>query len=273
MPSGPRARLAVAVGLVGVLGLAAGWLLHAGLTGSGPAAADPTVLADFLDVRTPDLTTAAVVVTTVGSTAAMAGLAAAACVLLWLRGHRRDVLFLAAATIGASALFRLLKALFDRARPPAATRLVTETNESLPSGHATMSLVVVGALVVVGWHAWGVRTRVAVLTGATLWVLAVGATRLYLGVHWFSDVLAGWLVGATWLTVCVLVRRTWPARATSRAGPAGGGPAGRTPARSVDGGPADLLRRDAVDLRADAPDADGEHPDRADDVDDRGTGR
>ena len=84
-----------------------------------------------------------------------------------------------------------------------ADRLVTETNESLPSGHATMSMVVVGTIVVLAWAGRSALARAAMVVVAAAWVGAVGATRVYLGVHWISDVLAGWAVGAAWLAVCV----------------------------------------------------------------------
>ncbi|GAY12078.1 phosphatase PAP2 family protein [Pseudonocardia sp. N23] len=210
----PSPRLPVLLGVVVVVALAvaAGWLLHFGATGTGTADADAALLTDAVAVRGPRLTTAAVTVTTIGSTAAMAILAVSMCVVSWLRGRRADALFVAAAALGGSALFRLLKSLFDRPRPPVATRLVNETNESLPSGHATMSVVIVGALVVLVWPACGAAARVVLVAAATLWVAAVGATRIYLGVHWFSDVLAGWFVGATWLAVCVVARRSWGSR-------------------------------------------------------------
>ncbi|ODU00697.1 MAG: hypothetical protein ABS81_22750 [Pseudonocardia sp. SCN 72-86] len=231
MRSSPT-RLPLVLGIVVavLLAVVAGWLLHFGATGTGPADADATLLTDVLAVRGPGLTAAAVTVTTIGSTAAMAILAAAMCVVSWLRGRRADALFVAAAAIGGSAVFRLLKSLFDRSRPPAATRLVDETNESLPSGHATMSVVVVGALVVLLWPARGTPARAALVAAAALWVVAVGATRIYLGVHWFSDVLAGWFVGATWLAVCVLARRSW--------GSLPGEPAPQDPG-PVDAGPLD----------------------------------
>ncbi len=152
------------------------------------------------------------VVTTLGSTVAMAVLAVAVGAWCWWRGRRADAVLAVGAMAGASLVFRLLKVLLDRARPPVADRLVTETNESLPSGHATMSMVVVGTIVVLAWAGRSALARAAMVVAAAAWVGAVGATRVYLGVHWVSDVLAGWAVGAAWLAVCVTVWTRWRAR-------------------------------------------------------------
>ncbi|MHA6793450.1 phosphatase PAP2 family protein [Pseudonocardia bannensis] len=210
--SGVRAVVAAGLAATVVLAAAAGFLLYAGATGTGPGTADVPVLTEFLEVRSVDATTLAVTVTTIGSTAAMAVLSVLVGGWLWVRGRRLDAVFLVVAMAGASVVFRLLKLAFDRPRPPAVDRLVNETNESLPSGHATMSIVVIGALVALAWGRRRIATRVGLLVAATLWVGTVGATRLYLGVHWFSDVLAGWLVGAAWLAVCVTVWAWWRRR-------------------------------------------------------------
>jgi undecaprenyl-diphosphatase len=142
----------------------------------------------------------------------MAVLAAVAGAVLWARGRPGDAAFLVLTTAAASLVFRSLKIVLDRPRPPVATRVVVETNESLPSGHATMSLVVIGALVVLAWAGRSVQTRVLLVLAAAAWVGLVGTTRIYLGVHWLSDVVAGWAVGAAWLTVCALVWTWWRSR-------------------------------------------------------------
>jgi undecaprenyl-diphosphatase len=120
----------------------------------------------------------------------------------WTRGRRADAVFVVGAMAGGVLLFRGIKILLDRPRPPAAAQVVSETNESLPSGHATMAVVVIGSLVVLAWAGRHRLGRALLLAGAVLWVGAVGATRIYLGVHWFSDVVAGWLVGGAWLALC-----------------------------------------------------------------------
>ncbi|SDH12523.1 phosphatase PAP2 family protein [Pseudonocardia oroxyli] len=194
--------------VAGVLVVLAALLTWAAFTGVGPAARDTAALSVAVDDRTPLLTSAAVVFTNIGSTAAMALLALVVGVLLWVRGHRLDGLWLVATMVTAGAVFTLVKRLLDRPRPPESVRLVEVGNTSLPSGHATMSAAVVGALVVLAWpHLHGLWTWL-VPGAAVLWIGGIGATRIYLGVHWFSDVVAGWATGLAWLAVCtgVLLR-------------------------------------------------------------------
>jgi membrane-associated phospholipid phosphatase len=209
-PPVPRPRSGVAAAVV--LGLLAAAALWAALTGVGPARLDGAVLAEAVEDRTRWLTEAAIVLTNAGSTVSMAVLAVLVAIACWWRGRRADAVLAVGAMAGASLVFRLLKIIFDRQRPPVVDRLVPETNESLPSGHATMSIVVIGTIVVLAWAGRGVAGRVALVVAAALWVGAVGATRVYLGVHWVSDVLAGWLVGASWLALCVAVWAWWTRR-------------------------------------------------------------
>ena len=116
-----------------------------------------------------------------------------------------DAVYVVGTMAGASLLFTGIKRLLDRPRPPELDRLVAAGNESLPSGHATMAVAVLGSLVVLAWHRRGAAARAAMVLGVAGWAGAVGLTRIYLGVHWFSDVLAGWLVGGAWLALCTAV--------------------------------------------------------------------
>jgi membrane-associated phospholipid phosphatase len=191
--------------VVVVLAGIAGWLIYSAFTGTGPGADDGPVLAEAVAARSPRLTGLAVAITTLGSTAAMAVLAVVVGLVLWVRGRRADAVFLIGTMASASALFTLIKRFLDRPRPPVAAQLVSAGNESLPSGHATMSMAVVGALVVLAWPTLTAGLRLAAVVVAGSWIAAVGFTRIYLGVHWFSDVLAGWALGAAWLAVCTTV--------------------------------------------------------------------
>ncbi|HKE99773.1 MAG TPA: phosphatase PAP2 family protein [Actinomycetes bacterium] len=97
-------------------------------------------------------------------------------------------------------LARLVKALAERPRPPLAAMAAHADGLAFPSGHATQAMAVFGMLtVLVALGRWPWRGKVAFGAGALLIVLVVGFSRLYLGVHWLTDVLAGWALGACWL--------------------------------------------------------------------------
>jgi membrane-associated phospholipid phosphatase len=145
-------------------------------------------------------------VTTLGSAWVLVPLAVGAAIFLVSRGSPRHAGLVVLAIVGAEALTLSLKAVIERQRPLFASPLVSESSPSFPSGHATVSLAVYGALAYVALRHLGnsVAGRVAV-GGAVVLVLSIGFSRLYLGVHFLSDVLAGFSVGLAWLVMCVLV--------------------------------------------------------------------
>lgn len=129
--------------------------------------------------------------------------------------------FLVAAVAGGALMGRLLKAIFDRPRPDIVTHLVEVNSASFPSGHAMNSAVVFLTLgVLLSRIHSGRRVRAYVLTVAILLTLTIGFSRVYLGVHWPSDVIAGWMVGAVWATLCWMLARQLQRRRTIE--PSGG---------------------------------------------------
>ena len=110
-----------------------------------------------------------------------------------------------AAILGGGLLDLALKAAIHRPRPPDAELFLVGTSWSFPSGHALGSLVGYGMLsyVLVVWWVHTRRAQAAIVAGAALIVLLVGMSRLYLGVHYFSDVMAGWAAGTLWLAACI----------------------------------------------------------------------
>lgn len=118
-----------------------------------------------------------------------------------LAGSWRPLALMAVTMIGSVLLATAVKDLVGRARPPVATALAPASGFAFPSGHTTNTTAVIGACAVLLWAYR--RTRVwTTLTAVTLIVL-VGFSRLYLGVHWLTDVLAGYALGLGWLAVVV----------------------------------------------------------------------
>jgi membrane-associated phospholipid phosphatase len=163
------------------------------------------VLDDYLHAHaTPDLTTFFLIVTALGSieVIVLLGVVVAA-FLTW----RRRWLFLGswlAAVAGSAVLNQLLKGLFERPRPHFEHPLLVETSYSFPSGHAMESFVVYGMLAyfaVLALRTW--ESRVGVVLGAALLVVLIGFSRMYLGVHYFSDVIAGYAAGGVWLSALI----------------------------------------------------------------------
>lgn len=129
------------------------------------------------------------------------GLAAAG--YLALLRQPMSVLLLALSVLGGTALSAGLKLVFDRPRPDLVAHLAEIHTASFPSGHAMLSAVVYLTLA-------GLLARVQVRRDLRRFVLAVGialaalvgASRVYLGVHWPTDVIAGWCLGAAWALLC-----------------------------------------------------------------------
>jgi len=123
--------------------------------------------------------------------------------VLFFRGRRVSALLFAGTVVGGFLLETVLKIVYHRARPDLWKALVTEKTYSFPSGHATMSTLFYGGCAAVVLHvSRRPPVRAAALALATLAILAVAYTRVYLGAHWTTDVVAGILVGLFWVVVC-----------------------------------------------------------------------
>lgn len=166
---------------------------------------DLEVLRWFQHFASPAGDRAAVVVSLIGSPVAMAVVAMlGALLLLW----RRLWLMLAGWIVafgGGGVLDAALKLIVRRPRPPGAAAFLHGMTFSFPSGHSMGSLIGYGMLAYVVIVLWvhGRTGRVVVVAAAAGLVLAIGASRLYLGVHYFSDVVGGYAAGLLWLAACV----------------------------------------------------------------------
>jgi undecaprenyl-diphosphatase len=141
--------------------------------------------------------------------------------VLWFAWRRewRPAIALALTTAGGVALSNLLKVIFHRGRPATVVEFMPHPSWSFPSGHALNSVVSYGFLTMllldrITDH----NKRVAVVLGAGIMIIVIGFSRLYLGVHYLSDVTGGWIAGAAWLLVCVSAYRLTPDRRSSRTG-------------------------------------------------------
>jgi undecaprenyl-diphosphatase len=155
--------------------------------------------ADLSDPVGPDwLQRAAVDLTSLGSHAVIALVVLSAAGVLIIQRRRPDALWLLAMTAGAMLLNHCLKIFFARARPDVVEHLVTVVTPSFPSGHALLSAAVYLALPALLGREAGAPVRRVLFGVAVLLTLLIGISRVYLGVHWPSDVLGGWIIGSLW---------------------------------------------------------------------------
>lgn len=189
--------IALAVGLVG--GLLFGLVADAvedGLTQK----MDEQVLQWLAGLRHPELDVAVLEITTIGSGIPLILMVIVAIVFLWATKHHWSAGFLLLASLGGTTLNKLLKWYFDRERPSVVEWLHFTDSPSFPSGHAMSSFIVYGSLAYL-------VARIAPTPGlkrftwafAFLMIIAVGFSRMYLGVHYPSDVLGGFIAAFAWV--------------------------------------------------------------------------
>lgn len=156
--------------------------------------------------RTPGLTAAARALALIGGVRVLPLVTAAIGLALYRFGTRAHTWFLVAAVGGATLLNVLAKLVFQRPRPDQLLAVLAEPGYSFPSGHAmaNMALGVAVALIFSRSRSW----PLAVL--GVLWGLAVGISRNYLGVHYPTDVLAGFATSTAWVTgLYLILSRRW----------------------------------------------------------------
>jgi membrane-associated phospholipid phosphatase len=211
MPYRPIARRVQDLGptlIVGLLVLAAcGWVFGALAeeVTEGDTGLDNRIADELHEHATRPLTEFFEAVTTLGNGIVLAGVAAIAAYLLARRRYYAEAVLMVLAYGGAQVLSFSLKLAFRRDRPFFTDPLATVSTYSFPSGHATVSIAVYGALCLVLVRRLTGPARVVCVAAAVLLVSLIGFSRLYLGVHFLSDVLAGYSVGLAWLALCVVV--------------------------------------------------------------------
>lgn len=144
------------------------------------------------------------VITSLGSPITVGALAIVIGVLLFVRRQRVLLVAWIVALAGGGLLDEVLKVIIRRPRPPYAARFIHRFSFSFPSGHSIGALLCYGMLayLLVLWLR-SRKARIAVVVAAGILVAAIGFSRIYLGVHYFSDVLAGYAAGVVWVSACI----------------------------------------------------------------------
>jgi undecaprenyl-diphosphatase len=188
-------------GLIAGFIATASFLLLAGIVTRGiTQTTDERVLQWLASHRSPGLDEIMLEITSLGNGTFLILLAAIVAVFLWLTSHRWSASVLIVGVIGGQILSRMLKLAFDRDRPSVIGWVDQVSSPSFPSGHAMGSFVAYGAVayLVARLEPTPALRRFTWAVAAFL-ILAIGVSRMYLGVHYPSDVLAGFTAGLAWL--------------------------------------------------------------------------
>ena len=208
--TGTGLALTIGVVIAGVVAWFFTELLIQVASGSPITGADHRIINLVATLRTPGLDRAMLLVTFLGNGQTIIVVAVVALlVTLFARRYQYTVLIILS-IVGSSLFFYLIKVLAGRPRPMLEEARIVQGGFSFPSGHATVSATLYGTLAYLLIH--GVRNElVKVLIGlaSALLVLAVGLSRVYLGVHYPSDVLAGWIAGLFWLVLVATTEHVW----------------------------------------------------------------
>ena len=148
-------------------------------------------------------------VTALGYGQVVLPLLAAVVFAFYLKGWRLSATLLLVSTTGGSLLTAVLKAVFGRARPELFESGYTASSYSFPSGHATVAVGFYGTLTLILAYRLRGFARWAIVAGGVLLVFLIGFSRLYLGVHYPTDVLAGFLAAPLWVVCVGVVYVVW----------------------------------------------------------------
>lgn len=167
-----------------------------------PILFDEPILRFMQQYHSDWLTMLVKMMTNLGGIVGVSLLVIAAMSLLWWRKRTQAVVMLGLGVSGAALINVVVKMIFARARPDLWEHLVVETFYSFPSGHAMASSALAFSVILIAWRT---RWRWLAISLAMLYMIIIGATRLYLGVHYPSDVLAGWAISLAWVVFVAMV--------------------------------------------------------------------
>jgi undecaprenyl-diphosphatase len=161
---------------------------------------DEHVVRWFAQQRRPWLDEVMLEITTLGNSLVLAMLVAIVSMFLWLTHHRWSVYLLVVGLLGGQVVNNILKLAFGRERPGVVEWVDTVSSKSFPSGHAMSAIIAYGSVAyLVGRLSPTAALRRTTWGVAVLIIAAIGVSRMYLGVHYPSDVAAGFVAGVAWL--------------------------------------------------------------------------
>ncbi|MGB5969134.1 MAG: phosphatase PAP2 family protein [Spirulinaceae cyanobacterium] len=163
---------------------------------------DKTILLWIHQFANPTLDTLMVNITRLGNPNIVVCIALLVLAILWWQHYRQEAKIFFLNCLGGVILSYGLKLAFSRTRPQLWKLLISETSYSYPSGHALGSIVIYGFLSYLLATHYPKYAKIFYFVAAIL-ILAIGLSRLYLGVHWPTDVIAGYGVGFLWITFCI----------------------------------------------------------------------
>ena len=163
---------------------------------------DEAILNGINSFSTPFFDSFFVVITQLGGVIGIIILTSILLAFLLRRKFYQKALIVGATVAGAAILNIVLKLIFERARPDLWEQLVVETSFSFPSGHAMITAALGLSLIFICWNT---RFRWLAVALGSSFIIVIGFSRLYLGVHYPTDILAGWVVSAAWLSTVVTI--------------------------------------------------------------------
>jgi membrane-associated phospholipid phosphatase len=223
--------ITAAVGAVLVTGftIAGAEVYEAVTEDEGVAGLDRPVLDLAIRLRSARLDRALTGFTHLGGPTGMTILASMITLLMVWRWRSRTPLILMIMAVAGSLLITLVgKAVVGRNRPPLADAVPPyESSPSFPSGHALNSTVIAGMVAYLLLRRWSsMLARVLTVVVALAWAISIGLSRVFLGHHWLTDVMFGWLVGLAWLSVMITAHRLFLSVRRDRSARPEGGTAG-----------------------------------------------
>lgn len=202
-------RLAPLIATIGIVGLASCLLILFGLAKlveevleREAFAFDTTFLLWLHKFANPNLDNFMLLITNLGNPNTVVIIAGITVLFLWWRRYREEAKFFVIVCLGALILNTGLKLFFSKPRPQLWHQLISEKSFSFPSGHA------LGSMVLYGFIAYELATHYpdfakVIYSLTVILIAAIGISRLYLGVHWPTDIIAGYGVGFLWLMICI----------------------------------------------------------------------